>query len=85
MITVRTAARVQPWHTQEKEAAEARSAECVVGNVDDDEFEQPEELRKVTVERAPTGKRRREENHSVHRVARSVSSATPASTKETSS
>ena len=42
--------------------------EFVVGNKDDDEFEEPEELRSVTVERVPTERQRREnegENDSV--------------------
>ena len=64
----RTAARVAPWNVGENEAAESRPAEFVVGNVDDDELEEPEELRKVTVGRAPTETQRGEregENQSV--------------------
>ena len=52
----------------ENEAAESRPAEFVVGNVDDDELEEPEELRKVTVGRTPTETQRGEregENQSV--------------------
>ena len=46
------AARVEPWIAAEKEVARARPAEFVVGNEHGDKFEEPEELRKVTVGRA---------------------------------
>ena len=39
---------------RESEAAGSRPAEFVVGNEDDDEFEEPKEPRKVTAGRAPT-------------------------------
>ena len=42
------------WNTEEKEASDARPAEFVVGNEDDDESEELEEIRKVTVGRPPT-------------------------------
>ena len=91
MQAPRAAARVELWNLKEREAAIVRPAQFVVGN--DDEFEEPEELRKVTVGRALTERQRREhegENHSVHRewcevcVAAWHWSATPTSTKETS-
>ena len=78
---------------REREATEVRPAEFVVDSDNDDEVEEPEELRQVTVGRAPTEGQRREhevENHSVYREWCVVScdawhgSATPTSTKETS-
>ena len=50
MQAPRVAARVESWNIGENE----ETAEPVVGNGDDDEFEEPEELRRVTVGRAPT-------------------------------
>ena len=57
----------------ETEAAEGWPEEFVVGHEDDDEFEELEELRKVTVGSAPTGRqRRRREAISAQRAVRSV-------------
>ena len=63
MQAPRVAARVESWSIGENE----ETAESVVGNGDDDEFE---ELTRVTVGRAPTERQRRqheEGNHSVYR------------------
>ena len=66
MQAPRVAARGEPCNVEGKEAA----AEFVVGNDDDDEFEELDRLRKVTVGRVPTERQRtehEEEHHSVHR------------------
>ena len=66
----RAAARVESCNVGENEATEAKPADFAVGHRDEDEIEEPEELRKVTVGLAPTERQRRqheEEYHSVYR------------------
>ena len=54
----------------ESEAAEARPAGFVAGNEDNDDFEEPEERRKVTLGRAPTERQRREHDGANRSVCR---------------